>query len=283
MSATLTFEAARMGARRYWLVRGEQTGGRFTVPDDNPDVSIVGARLRDVDFSRIRFTRFLAHDTLFEGCDFSRTWLPHVLFGATGYGGTRWDEKSWPETVYRDCIFVLTKIPASAHFGNARFERCVFDHAGQRGWRFGGPAQFVDCTFRGRVQNCVFGGTTDGYRTVLGRDRNAFTGNDFTGADLVGNVFQHADLRAQTFRGAPDQTLLDRFDQRVEAVLAAFPARPGDRVWSDVVWWLRERSRQAVEFNGGCAVVSPDGLVPRLPPDISERLFRMLADQDPLC
>jgi uncharacterized protein YjbI with pentapeptide repeats len=279
VNGTLEFEAARMGARRYWLVRGEQTGGRFTVPDDNHDVSLVGARLRDVDFSRIRFSSFLAYDTVFERCDFTRTWFSKVLFGATGYGGTRWDEQHWPETVYRDCVFVRTKIPARAFFGNAHFERCVFDHAGQHGWRFGDqPAQFVDCTFRGRIRFCIFDGVPQRHLTALGRDRNAFTGNDFTGAELVDSVFQHIDLRAQIWRGAPAQALLDRFDQRVAAVLATATDRPDDRVWADVVWWLRHRAEKAVAFNDGYAVVSPDSLGPWIPLDVGEKLFRLLVE-----
>ncbi|WP_170153981.1 pentapeptide repeat-containing protein [Actinoplanes italicus] len=277
MSQTLQFEPALMGVRRYWLVRGEQTGGRFTIPDDNLDISLVGARLSGVDFSRIRFGGFLAHDSVFEGCDFSRTSFSKVQFGATGYDGTRWDEQRWPETVYRDCAFARTKIPARAFFGNARFERCVLDHAGQLGWRFSGqPAQFVDCTFRGRIKNCIFDGTVTGHSTALGRDRNAFTGNDFTGAELVDNVFRHIDLRAQIFPGPPGHALLDRFDERVEAVLAAYPDPPADHIWSGVVWWLRYRAEKAVEFNDGYAQVSPDSLGPWIPHDVGERLFHLL-------
>jgi uncharacterized protein YjbI with pentapeptide repeats len=280
VSGTLKIEAAQTGAHRFWVARGEQTGGVLTVPDDNLDVSFVGARLNGVDFSRLRFASFRAYDSVFDGCDFSRTWFnTQVVFGATGWHGTRWDEQSWPETVYRDCTFVRTKIPARAFFGNARFERCVFDHAGQRGWRFSiGPTQFVGCTWRGRIQNCIFEGHVQEHETAVGRDRNEFSGNDFTGAELVDNVFRDIDLRTQIFSGPPEQALLDRFDERVAAVLADFPDRPDDRVWSDVVWWLDYRVKHAVELNDGYAVVSPTSLGPWIPADVGERLFHRLLE-----
>ncbi|MGW3892496.1 pentapeptide repeat-containing protein [Micromonospora chokoriensis] len=151
-----------MGLRRYWLARGELDGGRFGVADGNLDVSFAQARMVGVDFSGLRFSSLLVHGSVFERCDFSRTAFDHVLFGATGYGGERCDELSWPETVFRDCVFARTRIPPEAYFGNVRFERCVFDGALLRGLTSTHNAQFVGCVFRGKIRLRCYGASDTG-------------------------------------------------------------------------------------------------------------------------
>jgi hypothetical protein len=88
-------------------------------------------------------------------------------------------------------------------------------------------------------------------RAALGRDRNDFTGNDFTAAELDGVSFRHIDLRAQRFPGLPGYALLDRVAERVSAVL---PLVDG---WPD----------------GDQALVSPARMGRRLPPALREELF----------
>ncbi|MEU0154523.1 pentapeptide repeat-containing protein [Micromonospora fulviviridis] len=278
MSGAFQIEAAQMGLRRYWLARGELNGGRFGVADGNLDVSFAHARIVDVDFSGLRFSSFLAHDSVFERCDFSRTAFDHVLFGATGYGGERWDELSWPETVFRECVFARTRMPPEAYFGNARFERCVFDGARLRDLTSTQEAQFVECAFRGKIQDVNFWGTPTEHTTALGRDRNAFSGNDFTGAELLGVAFQHIDLDAQRFPGLPDYAVLDRVDQRVEAALAAMADWPDDETKNKAAWSLRFGADWAIKYNDGHALVSRDWVSRRLPPDVRDQIFWMLVN-----
>ncbi|SCF23612.1 hypothetical protein GA0070612_5167 [Micromonospora chokoriensis] len=265
-----------MGLRRYWLARGELNGGRFGVADGNLDVSFAQARLVGVDFSGLRFSSLLAHDSVFERCDFSRTAFDHVLFGATGYRGERWDELSWPETVFRECVFARTRIPPEAYFGNVRFERCVFDGARLRDLTSTHNAQFVGCVFRGKIQDVNFWGTER--NAALGRDRNAFSGNDFTGAELLGVAFRHIDLDAQRFPGLPDYAVLDRIDQRVEAALAAMADWPDDETKTKTVRSLRFGADWAIKYNDGYALVSRKRFSRRLPPGVRDQIFWMLVN-----
>ncbi|MBQ0896029.1 pentapeptide repeat-containing protein [Micromonospora sp. U56] len=278
MNGTFRIKAAQMGLRRYWLALGELNGGRFGVVDGNLDVSFAHARIVDVDFSGLRFSSFGAHDSLFERCDFTRTAFDHVSFGATGYGGERWDGLTWPATVYRECVFARTHIPPQAFFGNARFERCIFDRARLRGLTFTHEAQFIGCTFRGKIQDVNFWGTPPEHTAVLGRDRNAFTGNDFTGGDLLGVAFKHIDLHAQRLPGLPDYAVLDRVDQRVAAALAAMADWPDEEIKTEAAWSLRFGANDAIEYNDGHALVSRSWVGRRLPPDVRDQIFWMLVN-----
>ncbi|MEU1244250.1 hypothetical protein ABZ388_28190 [Micromonospora parva] len=278
MSGAFDIEVAQMGLRRYWLSRGELNGGRFEVADGNLDVSFAQARMVGVDFSGLRFPSFLAHDSVFERCDFSRTAFDHVLFGATGYGGERWDELSWPETVFRECVFARTRIPPEAYFGNVRFERCAFDGARLRDLTSTHNAQFVGCVFRGKIQDVNFWGTTTERNAALGRDRNAFSDNDFTGAELLNVAFRHIDLDAQRFPGLPDYAVLNRVDQRVEAALAAMADWPDDETKTKAAWSLRFAADWAIKYNDGHALVSRNWASRRLPPGVRDQIFWMLVN-----
>ncbi|GID92269.1 pentapeptide repeat-containing protein [Amorphoplanes digitatis] len=188
------------------------------------------------------------------------------------------DELSWPETVYRDCVFSRTRLPRQAYFGNARFERCVFDGARLRDLTSTGEAQFVGCTFRGKIQDVRFWGTPDRHAAALGRERNAFTGNDFTGADLLDVEFRNIDLHAQRFPGLPGYAVLDRVDRRVAYALAAVAEWPDDEIKGRAERSLRIGAEFAVRDNGGHALVSRSWVDRRLPPDVRDRIFRMLVD-----
>ncbi len=279
MSETLHIEAAQMGLRRYWLARGELAGGRFDVADGNLDVSFAHARMVEVDLSGLRFSSFLAYDSVFERCDFTRAAFDHVLFGATGYGGYRWDRLTWPVTVYRECVFSRTRIPAQAYFGNARFERCVFDGARLRDLTATQEAQFVECTFRGKVQDVNFWGTPTQHTSVLARDHNDFAGNDFTGAEVLSVGFKHIDLRTQRFPGPPGYAVLDRVDRRVEAVLAAAMAGwPDDETKARAARSLRFGAAEAIKYNDGHALVSRHWVGSRLPADVRDQIFWTLVN-----
>jgi uncharacterized protein YjbI with pentapeptide repeats len=87
-------------------------------------------------------------------------------------------------TVYRDCTFegVRLRIRAGFSVGAARFERCAFVDC-DFGEHFSFCADYIDCTFVGRVAKAVFYGTApDGHR--CDGKRNTIIGNDFSSADL---------------------------------------------------------------------------------------------------
>jgi uncharacterized protein YjbI with pentapeptide repeats len=272
-------EAAQAGLHRYWLAQGELEGGRFQVPDGNLQVQFAHARLVGVDLSGLDFAGFLAHDSVFERCDFTRASLGHVLFGATGYGFRgRWDERAWPRTVYRECVFTRTRIPPNAFFGNARFEGCVFDGARLRDQTSTGEAEFVDCTFRGKVQDVNFWGVPGHYTEALARDRNEFAGNDFTGAELISISFRHIDLGAQQFPGLPGYAVLDRVDRRVAAALETIAEWPEGDHKRHAMWSLQFEADNAAKYNDGHALVSREWIGMRIPPDRREEIFWMLVN-----
>jgi hypothetical protein len=67
-------------------------------------------------------------------------------------------------------------------------------------------AEFIDCTFTGRLQTCIFNGTvSEEDRPWVGRERNEFRGNDFSGAELVDVAFRTGiDLDQQRLPTGPD-------------------------------------------------------------------------------
>lgn len=197
---TVRWEPVQRGLRRYWRGLGGQEGGRFPLPGGDSDVFLERVRMAGVDFSRLRFDSFWAYDSEFVRCDFTR-----AAFGRAGLAATtaeeRWDGRTWPVTVYRECDFTRTRLPPRAFFGNAHFERCLFDGTFVR-TTVTHEAQFIGCTFRGRVK-ARFWGRPGSHTDALGRDHNVFTDNDFTAADLTGVEFRDVDLRAQRLAEDP--------------------------------------------------------------------------------
>jgi uncharacterized protein YjbI with pentapeptide repeats len=270
-------EPAQMGLRRYWVAEGELTGGRFEVADGDLDVSFNQARMVDVDFSGLRFSHLSAHDSVFERCDFSGTAFDNVNLGATFHGKGPWDGRTWPATLYRECVFARTRLPPNPHWGNARFERCTFDRARLRGSTSTFQAQFVECTFRGKIQDVNLWGRPTQHTSALGRDRNDFTGNDFTGAEVIGVAFRHIDLNAQRFPGLPGYAVLDRIDQRVAAALAAMPDWP-EETKKEAAWSLGFGVTCALAENDGHALVSREWVGRRLPPEVRDQIFWLLVN-----
>ncbi|MFB4290043.1 pentapeptide repeat-containing protein [Nonomuraea sp. ATR24] len=258
------------------VIRGELRDQRF--PGDSRGVIFDRARLSNVDFSGLRFTGFLAYGTEFEGCDFSGVAFERPLLGSTGTGldGRPWDGLSWPQTVYRNCTFGRTRFPAQTYFGNVRFEGCRFDRSRLRDQTATFEAEFVDCVFTGRVHNVNFWGRPDGDHDALGRERNAFTGNDFTAAELEHVAFLHIDLRAQRFPGPPGYALLDRIADRVQAVLPLVDGWPDERHREEARFALNHLADRAGVDNDDQALVSPARMGRKLPPALREELFAAL-------
>jgi len=91
-------------------------------------------------------------------------------------------------SIYLDCIFAGVRFKTLGRFvtGAARFVRCRFERCHFHG-HFSRGADYIECTFTGRIDGCVWFGTVPPGDTEAGR-RNVITGNDFTGAVLGPNI-----------------------------------------------------------------------------------------------
>ena len=216
----------------------------------------------DVDFSGRSFDRFARSGGVFLRCDFSETSFQQF---SGGHGA---------QTRFVDCVFRRTRFPlGNTHFGTARFERCLFDGARLRDLRVD-AAEFIDCTFRGRVWSTIFSGAPMGLTVLPDRSRNAWHGNDFSGADLVDVDFRDIDLRAQRW---PDDraeyALIDRVDERVEAAMAA-PDWPDEALRA--MRFLRTHGHRDPH---GFVLVRRQELGRSLPPQLRDRLWaRLVSD-----
>jgi len=164
--------------------------------------------VRDADFRRVTFDQFAPEGCTFEHCDFSGQTLDRryqPLFS------------SRRQSVFRDCKFDGADL-TGVRPGQARFERCTFDGARIDAWE-SFTAEFIDCHFSGRVVNVRFYGRpwgTGAERLDPIRTANAFAGNDFRKADLVGVTFVHGiDVGAQRWPQGPEYVVLDKIHQRI--------------------------------------------------------------------
>jgi hypothetical protein len=72
-------------------------------------------------------------------------------------------------------------------------------------------AEFVDCTFSGKMNKGWFHGTVsdEQMRKALGRDRNEIRGNDFSGMELIDVAFRTGvDLTQQRLPTSPEYVFL---------------------------------------------------------------------------
>ncbi|MCA2225693.1 pentapeptide repeat-containing protein [Nonomuraea aurantiaca] len=260
---------------RSLLVQGALREQRFDLPAGVSSVTFDRALLVSVDFSGIHFASFSVHGSRFDGCDFSGTAFVQLSMGATRGRGW-WNRARWPQSVFRDCVFRRTRFAPYTSFGNVRFERCVFDGSRLRDQTSTSEAEFVDCVFLGRVRNVTFWGRPTHDQAALGRDRNDFIGNDFTGAELDDVAFRHIDLRAQRFPGLPGYALLDRISARVEAALPLVERWPDPRHRNQARFSLEFLAERALEDNDDHALVNPSKLGRKLPPALREELFAAL-------
>lgn len=198
-----------------------------------------------------------------------------MILGSTGFGGERWDEKSWPQSVYRGCLSRRTRFVPHGSFGNVRFESCVFDRARLTGMTSTTEAEFVDCTFVGRIRNNNFWGSLSWNQEQVGRDSNAFTGNDFSGAELEWNAFHGIDLEAQRFPGLPNHALVSCTGEGLAAAHRVIDAWPDARDADDARSCLERYTSR-----GDRALVVRAELGLKIPPTLREEILRALvADQ----
>lgn len=119
---------------------------------------------------------------------------------------TKWSPLAPTRSIFRDCRFDRARLK-DVMPGDATFERCSFRAANLNGW-FTHSADLVDCVFSGVMRDVTFFGSFDGRV-------NAFRGNDFSAADLVGVGFRFGiDLAANRLPAGDNYVLLDRVGLR---------------------------------------------------------------------
>lgn len=200
-----------------WNVR---TVGRDAIPEftritDTVDVPWSGAQnvhferatADEIDFTATHFWAFSTSGSKFSRCSFRQ-----ATFEGGGLGGGR-------QSIYVDCTFDEADL-TNIDLGNVRFEGCSFRRAAIRDWA-ADAAEFIDCIFAGPIQDSRFCGRPVGIwgatgTATLKRSRNAFSGNDFASAQLIGCEFIYGiDLSAQRWPDGPEYVRLDRWPERV--------------------------------------------------------------------
>ena len=161
--------------------------------DPNERVFLDRVSLQDADYSRRELRHFGAFGSRLERCHFVDAQIDDCSFG-----------EGQAVTEYIDCNFDGLRFHHS--IGNvARFVRCSFRDVDLRNWSCF-EAEFIDCVFTGRMRKCIFNGTvSEEDRSWVGRERNEFRGNDFSGMELNDVAFRTGiDLEQQRLPIGPD-------------------------------------------------------------------------------
>lgn len=156
------------------------------------DVELTGE-----DFSGRRLHTLSTANSTFRNCRFEQMRVEVASFGVGGF-------PSW----FVECSFDGSRMWILG--SSARFERCTFRDVDVRKW-VTDTAEMVDCVFSGKLRDVVFLGTVseEELRRVLGRERNEFHGNDFTGCTVFDVAFRTGiDLTRQRFPADDDLVYL---------------------------------------------------------------------------
>jgi hypothetical protein len=150
-----------------------------------------------------------------ENCRFENAQIQDASFGA----GREMSE-------YIECSFDGVRFDHGS--GLARFVRCSFKNIDFRNWLCFGT-EMIDCLFTGRMEGCIFNGTVmKGYQLFLGRERNEFYGNDFSGMAFMDVTFRTGiDLTKQRLPLDPGYLYLP------DAPAALARAKSAAHEWSD--------------------------------------------------
>jgi hypothetical protein len=175
---------------------GDRSKGRIKIRPSQL-VVLEHDSLEGADFSGRKLLQFAAVGARLKACKFENVRIESAAFGA----GREVSE-------YINCNFDGARIQFAAG-GYSRFVGCSFREAVLTGW-FCFATELVDCTFTGRIRKAVFNGTVPEVdREVVGREKNEFHGNDFSGCDLVDVGFRTGiDLSRQLLPTGPEYLYL---------------------------------------------------------------------------
>ena len=237
--------------------------GRIKVSRDDR-VVLEGANLVGEDYSGRDLMQFCTIGCRLERCRFNRARIRDTQFGS----GRAMSE-------FIECSFDGATM---IHGGSlTRFVRCSFRDVDLRDWMCH-AVEMVDCVFTGRMTRCIFNGTVPvEQRPLVGRERNEFHGNDFSGVDLVDVAFRSGiDLTQQRLPTGPEYLYLP------DAAEVVRKARAEAATWSESD--LRERALrllkmwEEVELRGGQRqlFLRSDDYYPIPPREAVDKLFALL-------
>jgi hypothetical protein len=145
--------------------------------DPNDFVTLDHAQVCGADYSGRKLEQFCTVGSRLESCRFDNVRIDDTAFGA----GREMSE-------FINCSFDGAHMIHGAGF--VRFVRCSFRDVDLRDWLCF-KTEFIDCTFTGRMRTCIFNGTVpEDNRAWVGRERNDFRGNDFSGMELIDVAFR---------------------------------------------------------------------------------------------
>jgi hypothetical protein len=145
---------------------------------DGKSLLVTRSELIGQDFSGRTEERWVMIESRFERCRFDSIKVPSFSFGS----GMKMSE-------YVDCTFDGSVIGARAP-GRARFVRCSFQNVRLSKW-FCTNVEMIDCTFSGTLKEINFVASLNELdQAELGRARNDYLRNDFSGAKLAWVSFQ---------------------------------------------------------------------------------------------
>lgn len=253
-----------------WRIEATVIG--YGKPDPNDRISLDHVKLRDADYSGRKLKHFVVIGSSLERCRFESAHIGDFLCGA----GRELSE-------YVDCNFSCLR---TSHMrgGFARFIRCSFKDVDIRDW-FCFNAEFIDCVFTGRLRKCVFNGAvSEEDRSWVGRDRNDFRGNDFSGATLIDVAFRTGvDLERQRLPCGPDYLYVPN------AAAAIVRAKEGLKDWMPGTEFHRQAMvivdvyAQTIEVGQEQLFVSLSGLYAkrsRFPREVVDTVVGLLRSQD---
>lgn len=194
------------------------------------------------DFSGRRLDSFQSDNSTFDSCRFDRLRLKYCA----SFGSGR------KQSVYRDCSFDGAKLCMGIG-GHYRFERCSFRDVDLWEW-FCFEVEIVDCVFTGKLRGVVFNGRVQDSaydplkdeefdpRVLLGRERNEFHGNDFSGAELIDVAFRTGiDLTKQRVPSGPDYLYIPDALTTLQRARAEAISWASSEVRRVVLIWIESR------------------------------------------
>jgi uncharacterized protein YjbI with pentapeptide repeats len=177
-------------------------------PSNFNNLTIEGETRTDEQFEKVRWGAIKVHASQLIRCVFKDVHAKSVNLG----GGL--SQSSYTDCAFDDCDFAFGVI------GNARFTHCRFNRS-RLFHIFGTKLEMIDCSFaETKIEKAVFHGS---YHSAVPadaeRERNEFTGNDFSTADLIDVSFRGGiDLTKQVLPTGNDYVYIA--DTRRAAVIA---------------------------------------------------------------
>lgn len=247
------------------VVSSNLLGGRFTVAPEG--VIFRGASVTGVDFSELTIAHLQVEQSSFVDCDLSRT---RVANGNLGLAS--------PASTYVRCRFDEADL-RGVRPGAARFEGCRFDGARLDKW-FCFTSEFVDCHFSGTLREVVFSGRPFPPERAedLGRERNAFHGNDFRTAELIGVSFVGGvDVEAQLMPTGDAYVRVPQAQARIAAVRRDLAGWTDEAARASAALMLEHYSTRGYEDQD---TIFTRRDVPRtVPTDVRDRIWAMLTSE----